>query len=70
MKFVPKNVKRMLSDVVIYGLLSEEDFLGLMKELPIGWNVDKLYQEYKDKTQAEHSKMIINLSVPSYTSET
>ena len=41
-----------------------------MKELPIGWNVDKLDQEYKDKTQANHSKMIINLSVPSYTFET
>ena len=52
-KFIPKNVKRMLSDVVIYGLLSEEDFVGLMKELPIGWNIDKLYQEYKDKTKAE-----------------
>ena len=39
-KFIPMNVKRMLSDVVIYGLLSEEDFVGLMKELPIGWNID------------------------------
>ena len=62
-----KTVK--LSDVVIYGLLSEADFVGLMKELPIGWNVDKLYQEDKDKTKAERSKMIINLSVPSYTFE-
>ena len=52
-KFIPKNVKRMLSDVVIYRLLSEKDFLGLMKELPIGWNIDKLYQVYKDKTKAE-----------------
>ena len=68
-KFIPKKVKRMLSDVVIYGRLSEEDFLGLMKELPIDWNIDKLYQEYKDKTKAEHSKMIIDLSVPSYTFE-
>ena len=69
MKFVSKNVKRMLSDVVVNGLLSEEDFLGLMKELPIGWNIDRLYQKYKDKTKAEHSKMIINLSVSSYTFE-
>ena len=46
-KFVPKNVKRMLSDVVINRLLSEEDFFGLMKELSIGWNIDKLYQECK-----------------------
>ena len=69
MKFIPKNVKRMLSYVVIYGLLLEEDFVGFMKKLPIGWNIDKLYQEYKDKTKAEHSKMVINLSVPSYTFE-
>ena len=66
MKFIPKNVKHMWSDVVIYSLLSEEEFVGLMKELPIGWNIDKLYQ---DKTKAEHGKMIINLSVPSYTFE-
>ena len=66
-KFVPKSDKGMLPDVVIYGLLSEEDFGGLMKELPIDWNIDKLYQEYMDKTKAEYSKMIINLSVPSYT---
>ena len=59
----------MLSDVVIYSLLVEEDFVGLMKELPIGSNVNKLYQDYKDKTKAEHSKMIINQSVPSYTFE-
>ena len=29
-KFIPKNVKRMLPDVIIYGLLSEEEFIGLM----------------------------------------
>ena len=68
-KFIPKNVKRMMSDVVLYGLLSEDDFYGLMKELPIGWNVDKLFEEYKEKTKEPHTKMIINLSVPRYTFE-
>ena len=43
-KFVAKNVKRMLSDVMIYGLLFEEGFIGIMKELPISWNIGKLYQ--------------------------
>ena len=69
-KFIPKNDKRMLSDVVLYGLLSEDDFMGLMKELPIPWNPKLLYEEYKQKTQEPHSKMIINLSDNSYHFET
>ena len=65
-KFIPKNVKRMLSDCVIYGGLSEEDFISLMKELPHPWNIDKLFEEYKSKCSIEHVKLILNLSVPSY----
>ena len=67
-KFVPKNVKRMLTDCVVYGGLSFDDFMSLMKELPHPWNNQNLYDEYKNKMiEGEHVKMILNLSVPSYT---
>ena len=68
-KFVPKNVKRMVSDCVLYGGVSEEDFFGLLKELSHPWNVQKLFDEYKQKCSQEHVKLILNLSVPSYTFE-
>ena len=66
-KFVPKNVKRMVSDCVLYGGISEEDFIGLMKELSHPWNIQKLFEEYKQKCSQEHVKLILNLSVPSYS---
>ena len=66
-KFIPKNVKRMVSDCVLYGGISEEDFISLMKELSHPWNITKLFSEYKNKCATEHVKLILNLSVPSYS---
>ena len=69
-KFIPKNVKRMLTDCVIYGGMSEDDFITLLKELPHPWNTDKLFSEYKQRmSNSEHLKLILNLSVPSYVFE-
>ena len=69
-KFIPKNIKRMITDCVIYGGMSEDDFISLMKELAHPWNNDKLFEEYKNKmSTGEHIKMIMNLSAPSYTYE-
>ena len=65
-KFIPKNVKRMLTDCVIYGGFSEEDFFGLLKELSHPWNIKKLFEEYKNKMTEKHNKLILNLSAPSY----
>lgn len=66
-KFVPKNVKRMVSDCVLYGGISEEDFFGLLKELSHPWNINKLFDEYKANCSKEHVKLILNLSDPSYS---
>lgn len=66
-KFVPKNVKRMLTDCVLYGGISEDDFKGLMKEISHPWNIDRLFEEYKTKCCQEHVKLILNLSVPSFS---
>ena len=66
-KFIPKNIKRMTTDCVLYGGISEEDFIGLMKELSHPWNIQKLFEEYKQKCSQEHVKLILNLSVPSYS---
>ena len=63
-KFIPKNDKRLLTDCVIYGGMSEEDFTGLLKELDHPWNVNELFEQYKKESQKEHSKLILNLSRP------
>ena len=66
-KFVPKNVKRMSTDCVLYGGLSEDDFIGLLKELSHPWNTKILYDKYKVEGSKEHAKLILNLSAPSYS---
>ena len=65
-KFVPKNVKRMSTDCVLYGGLSEDDFMGLLKELSHPWNTKTLYDKYKVEGSKEHAKLILNLSAPVY----
>lgn len=65
-KFVPKNVKRMATDCVIYGGLSEDDFMCLLKELSHPWNTKQLYEKYKVEGSKEHAKLILNLSAPSF----
>ena len=69
-KFIPKNIKRMITDCVIYGGLSEDDFLSLMKELAHPWNNERLFEEYKNKMKTgDHIKLIMNLSAPDYSYE-
>ena len=65
-KFVPKNVKRMITDCVLYGGMSEDDFISLLKELSHPWNTKTLYDKYRVEGSKEHAKLILNLSVPSY----
>ena len=65
-KFVPKNVKRMATDCVLYGGLSEDDFMSLLKELSHPWNTKTLYDKYKVEGSKEHAKLILNLSAPEY----
>ena len=65
-KFVPKNVKRMSTDCVLYGGLSEDDFMSLLKELSHPWNIKTLYDKYKVEGSKEHAKLILNLSAPVY----
>ena len=66
-KFVPKNVKRMTTDCVLYGGMSEDDFIGLLKELSHPWNNETLLEKYKVEGSKEHAKLILNLSAPAYS---
>jgi len=66
-KFVPKNVKRLATDCVLYGGMSEDDFIGLLKELSHPWNNETLLEKYKSEGSKEHAKLILNLSVPAYS---
>ena len=65
-KFVPRNDKRMLTDIVLYGGLSEDDFFNLMKEIPMGIDYKRLYEEYKENITKPHAKLIINTSAANY----
>ena len=46
-KSIPKDIKRTLSDIVLFPGIGEEDFLDLMKESPAGmFNKKTLWNEY------------------------
>ena len=64
-KFILKNIKRMLTDLVVYKGVGEEDFMDLVKEISHPWKNKELFEEYKKLTNP-HSKMIFNLSADSY----
>ena len=68
-KFIIKNLKRLLTDVVLYKGLSEDDWNDLMKELSHSFNSKELWQEYHQLTDI-HSKLIMNLTANSYRFET
>ena len=61
-KFIIKNLKRMLSDVVLYKGLSEDDWVEFMRELSHSFNAKLLWQQYHELRDI-HSKLIMNLTV-------
>lgn len=47
-KSIPKDVKRTLSDIILFPGIGEDDFMDLMKESPAGmFDRNKLWEEYK-----------------------
>ena len=47
-KSIPKDIKRTLSDIILFPGISEDDFMELMKESPAGmFDKKKLWAEYK-----------------------
>ena len=53
-KSIPKDIKRTLSDIVLFPGISEEDFMELMKESPAGmFDKKKLWTEYHKQTNPQ-----------------
>jgi hypothetical protein len=48
-KSIPKDIKRTLSDIMLFSGVSHEDFFDLMKEIPAGWiNAENLWNVYRN----------------------
>ena len=67
-KYVLKNIKRMVTDVVMYKGIGFEDWHGLMKEISHPFNEKLLWDCYQKMTDP-HSKLILNLANDSYKFE-
>ena len=53
-KSIPKDIKRTLSDIILFPGIGEDDFMELMKESPAGmFDKKKLWSEYKRVTDPQ-----------------
>jgi HEPN domain-containing protein len=64
-KFIIKNLKRMLTDCVIWRGLSKDDWDGLFKELSHSFNQDELWKDYHS-LQDQHSRLELHLIANKY----
>ena len=67
-KYVLKNIKRMVTDVVMYKGIGFEDWHGLMKELSHPFNEKLLWDVYQKITDP-HAKLVLNLVADTYRFE-
>ena len=64
-KYVIKDIRRQATDVVIWSGLGEEDFMQVFKEIQYSYDVDSLWEEYRQlKSQKDH--LILNCKAHSY----
>ena len=61
-KSLPKDLKRILSDLIIFPGISKDDFYELMDECPIGLtDKDECFKYYKSLSN-KHSRMVFHLT--------
>lgn len=58
---LPKEIKRMLTDLVLFRGVNEDDFKRLFQTVPNTWNVKKLWELYKT-LRHKRDKMILHLT--------
>ena len=64
-KYVIKDIRRQATDLVVWAGLGEEDFMQVFKEIQFSYDVDSLWQEYRQLTsQKDH--LILNCKAHSY----
>lgn len=64
-KFIIKNLKRMLTDCVIWKGLSFDDWVGFMREISHSFNADLLWQQYHS-LQDPHSRLEMHMIANNY----
>ena len=64
-KFVIKNLKRMLTDAVVWKGLSRDDWDGFMRELSHSFDSDILWNEYH-QLQDSHSRLELHMIANKY----
>ena len=60
-RFVPLNLKRLATDVILYSKYSDEDFLAVLEQTPNNLNKKQALAEYH-KLTGSHDHMIINIT--------
>ena len=60
-KFVPLNIKRMATDMIIWSKFSDEDFLTMLDQTPNSLNKKAALEEYHSLT-GPHDRLIINIT--------
>ena len=60
-RFVPLNLKRLATDVILYAKYSDEDFMAVLDQTPNGLNKKQALIEYKKLTNP-HDYLIINIT--------
>ena len=64
-KFIIKNLKRMLTDAVIWKGLSYDDWISFMRETSHSFNADLLWQQYH-QLQDQHSHLELHFVANTY----
>ena len=59
---IPRDIKRILSDCILFPGISKDDFYDLMKEGPFGeFNTDEVYASYKALNN-KHDRMVFHIA--------
>ena len=59
---IPRDIKRILSDCILFPGISRDDFYDLMKEGPFGeFDTDECYRTYKTLTN-KHDRMVFHIA--------
>ena len=64
-KYVIKDIRRQATDCVIWAGLGEEDFMQIFKEIQYSYNVERLWDEYKNLPN-QKSHLILNVKAHEY----
>lgn len=59
---IPRDIKRILSDCIVFPGISKNDFYDLMKDGPFGeFDADEVYEAYKSLTN-KHDRMVFHIA--------